>query len=196
MTDNTPSTDNTHTIEDVQARIAARRRHNPEPASRITDKGKRSKPAVSAKILATGLSTTAMLGMTAGYAAAAHSKKSPVTPSPVTQPIAATNSGLPSDSSAQGTVGAPALGPLVSATAQTSATPNAPAASSQTNQVSPAAPAESIAPQSDPSSANIASTPVVTAAPQVIEIPVAPPAPADPGNGGGGWNNQPSSGSN
>ncbi|MEY2966743.1 MAG: hypothetical protein RLY50_793 [Actinomycetota bacterium] len=146
---------------------------------------KKGKPAASAKILATGLSATAMLGMTAGYSLAARES----TPTPRMTP----EQGLPmvSGDMASGnvaqtpdaTVGAAQpqlLAPLVA--------PTAPAQSAPVVSATAPVAVAPVAPQS----------PVQTAAPQpqVVEIPVETVAPAKPGNGGGGWNNQSSSGSN
>ena len=130
-------------------------------------------PAASAKILATGLSATAMLGMTAGYAMAARE----TTPAPATTVNGAssqdlsTTAGVPTPVVGNSAAVAP-LAPLVPGTSAVT-----PQGAPQTTVGTPA------------------QAPVV-AQPQVVEIPVETIAPATPGNGGGGWNNQPSSGSN
>lgn len=139
--------------------------------SRLSSRSRtRSKnPAASAKILATGLSATAMLGMTAGYALAARE----VAPSPTMTPNmdAGTTATEPVQTNGNPTALAP-LAPLVPGTSAAS-------------------------PQSSPqSTVGSQSRAPVVAQPQIVEIPVETIAPATPGNGGGGWNNQPSSGSN
>lgn len=147
--------------------------HTDRDLSRLSGRSRtRSKnPAASAKILATGLSATAMLGMTAGYALAAR-ETTPV-------PTADEPQGIASASTVAGglarTGGSPALAPLAPLVPGTSAT------SPQSS------PQSTVGPQSQ--------APVVAQL-QIVEIPVETIAPATPGNGGGGWNNQPSSGSN
>jgi hypothetical protein len=49
-----------------------------------TKRARRPGPAMSAKILATGLATTATLGLTAGYAFARNAQESPLTQTPQT----------------------------------------------------------------------------------------------------------------
>jgi hypothetical protein len=131
-----------------------------------------------------------MLGMTAGYALAARES----TPTPQVTP----EQGLPlvSGDTTSGDV-APTLDPNVGA-AQTQPQLLAPLVAPTT----PVAQAQSA--PAVTAAVPVAPTPVVTQAPvqtaapqpQVVDIPVETIAPADPGNGGGGWNNQPSSGSN
>lgn len=139
---------------------------------------RRPKPATSAKILATGLSTTAMLGMTAGYAFAGQNdtpapQPTPSTPASLSGPVA------PGTARTSDTTVTPQIAPLSTEPAVSgSALPNtAPATPSV---IAPAAPA-----------APVASVPDTTAAPVIIDVPV----PATPGNGGGNWNSQQSSGS-
>lgn len=151
--------------------------HTDRDLSRLSGRSRtRSKnPAASAKILATGLSATAMLGMTTGYALAARE----TTPAPTTDQ----QQGIASPSTVTGglapTGGSPALTPLA---------PLVPATAAVSPQAVPQATSPAPAPTN--SQATVASQP------QVVEIPVETVAPAVPGSGGGGWNNQPSSGSN
>lgn len=145
--------------------------HTDRDLSRLSGRTRtRSKnPAASAKILATGLSATAMLGMTTGYALAARE----TTPAPTVdeqQGVASASTIAAGLTPTGGPAALTPLAPLVPAT---------PAASPQ---------ATSPAPTTSPTTA--------ASQPQVVEIPVETVAPAVPGNGGGGWNNQPSSGSN
>lgn len=130
-------------------------------------------PAASAKILATGLSATAMLGMTAGYALAARE----AAPSPTTAPTV---------DPSQGTSTTAAESPPKSgnSTAIAPLAPLAPGPSATSPQAAPR------------STAGTQIQAPVTVQPQVVDIPVDTIAPATPGNGGDGWNTQPSSGSN
>ena len=144
----------------------------PPPARR---RARTPKPATSAKILATGLSTTAMLGMTAGYALAG--RNDTPAPSPTLPPT------VPVPPQGSGNVSVP----------QT-----LPGASSATTSSNPASPDATTPPAASPVvTAPVVGTPgtaapVVTAPPtDVVEIPV----PATPGNASGGWNSQQSSGS-
>lgn len=128
---------------------------------------RRPKPATSAKILATGLSTTAMLGMTAGYAFAGRQTTptpQPAPTSPIT-PADATGNATPSTALEQ--------------TTQPSAVADATVADATPTVTTPAVTVEP------------APAPAATAPPVVVDVPV----PAVPGNGGGGWNSQQSSGS-
>lgn len=135
------------------------------PPPRAPKRARRPKPATSAKILATGLSTTAMLGMTTGYALAGRT----VSPEPDTT--------LPS-----GTTGA-VTGAILPA-APTAPTAPTPATTPAEAPSMPTATAPVV-------TAPVITAPVVTAAPEVVDVPV----PASPGNGGGGWNTQQSGGS-
>lgn len=130
-------------------------------------KTKRRPPARSAKILTVGLSTTAMLGMTTGYAFADLAQKTeelpvtPVTPQAPVSPVIAQQ--IPPSQ----TVVAPQAG---APSASAKKAPAVPATAQQT----PAAPqGAQNAPQRE----------------VVIDVPVA-------GNGNSSWNNQKSSGSN
>ena len=140
-------------------------------------------PAASAKILATGLSATAMLGMTAGYALAARES----TPTPSVNEQQGNVSQTTATDGVAPAGGSPALTPLAPLVPPTAAV--SPQAAPQVTSPAPAvtAPQATVTP---PVAAQVAPQP------QVIEIPVETVAPAGPGNGGGGWNNQPSSGSN
>lgn len=138
-------------------------------SGRTRSRGKN--PAASAKILATGLSATAMLGMTTGYAVAARetAPSAPMTP-------AQTQGAQTTATDAASTTGnAAAVAPL------------APLAPGTTANIPQGALQSTVASQSQ--------APVV-AQPQIVEIPVEAVAPATPGNGDGGWNTQPSKGSN
>ena len=66
-----------------------------------TKRTRRPGPAVSAKILATGLATTATLGLTAGYAFARNAQESQLTQTPQanSDPVANTTQTFPSVSS-------------------------------------------------------------------------------------------------
>ena len=138
-------------------------------SGRTRSRGKN--PAASAKILATGLSATAMLGMTAGYAMAARE----TAPAPTKTPAPTDSDQTGSTDPATTNGGSSAVAPLAPLVPGTSAA--APSSAQQSTVVAP-------------------SQQPVVAQPQVVEIPVETIAPATPANGGGGWNNQPSSGSN
>ena len=60
-----------------------------------TKRARRPGPAMSAKILATGLATTATLGLTAGYAFARNAQESQLTQSPQTNSDPAANNTQP-----------------------------------------------------------------------------------------------------
>jgi hypothetical protein len=60
-----------------------------------TKRARRPGPAMSAKILATGLATTATLGLTAGYAFARNAHESPLTQTPQTNSDPAANNAQP-----------------------------------------------------------------------------------------------------
>lgn len=70
-----------------------------------TKRTRRPGPAVSAKILATGLATTATLGLTAGYAFARNAQESQLTQTPQTNsdPVANTTQTVPSVSAQSST---------------------------------------------------------------------------------------------
>lgn len=152
---------------------------NPRPEIDLTrlsgrNRSRSKNPAASAKILATGLSATAMLGMSAGYAVAARESNPTIPPAAaLTQGTQATAPGA-APTNGNATALAP-LAPLVPGTAVV-ANPQVPQSTAVTQAQAPQAP--------------------VATQPQIVEIPVETIAPAAPGNGGGGWNNQPSSGSN
>lgn len=132
-------------------------------------------PALSARILAIGLSTTAMLGLTAGYALAGRSADE----QPVNDP--GLNSSLVPAAANPSTAKTPQAQPNAPANAQRSGTnPQNPSAQSQQPTAQPNNPVQQ-AP--------------ATSAPSVVEIPVTPAQPAQPGWSGGGTP-QPSSGSN
>ena len=82
----------------------------PSPSERrippvATKRTRRPGPAVSAKILATGLATTATLGLTAGYAFARNAQESQLTQTPQTNsdPVANTTQTVPSVSAQSST---------------------------------------------------------------------------------------------
>lgn len=142
----------------------------PSPRSGRTEPARRSRrpsPAASARILATGLATTAMLGLTTGYAFARKAQQPENTPN-----VSGTPSLTNPDGSATNPDGSTTT-PDGSATTPTVQTQNTVAPSPRTE----------------------AQQPVVTS-PPVVEIPVPTVAPAQPGNNWNGGNNQPSSGSN
>lgn len=133
-------------------------------------KTKRRPPARSAKILTVGLSTTAMLGMTTGYALAdlAQKKDLPATNNAPTNPAIANGSDTPTP------------GVVI---------PN--------NAVTQSAPTPVPTPQVGvPPQAAQLQTPVAPQQEVVIEIPTPQTSGATPGSGNSSWNNQKSSGSN
>ena len=137
-------------------------------------KSKRRSPARSAKILTVGLSTTAMLGMTTGYAFADLAQKKHVGTS--VDPILTS---MTQSTSAE-------LSGQVNA--QTAPTPQpAPKASASTKAVQ--TPLQTATPQAA-ATQNAAPQPAATQE-VVIDVPV-----ATPGNGNSSWKNQKSSGSN
>lgn len=129
-------------------------------------------PALSARILAVGLSTTAMLGLTAGYALAGRTTTEQPLNDQTTDPALAPPSGQAASTAQQTQAPSPSRAQQPGTASQSSSRPQSPAAQSQTP---------------------VQQAPAVNQ-PQVVEVPVAPAEPAQPGTSGGGTP-QPSSGS-
>ena len=152
----------------------------PQRHSRIAAPGqpRRAKhPAMSARILAVGLSTTAMLGLTAGYALAGKDTNEQLIDGSTFDPAqssAANTPASPAAQDAESVQNAPQPGAQAQNPAQN------PPARAQDSQPQTAAPSVTIPP---------------AVSPDVVVIPVEPAKPAQPGGSGGG-NSQPSSGSN
>lgn len=124
-----------------------------------------------------------MLGMTTGYALAARE----TTPAPSVNEQQSDLSQTPNSGGFAPTEGSPDLTPLA---------PLVPATAAVSPQAAPKATSAAPAVTSPPATVAPPVATQVAPQPKVIEIPVETAAPAVPGNGGGGWNNQPSSGSN
>ena len=146
---------------------------NTERTTPTKPKAKRRPPARSAKILTFGLSTTAMLGMTAGYALADLAQKNNA-PTPDNVAVDASLANI--------------AGTTTPGVASANATPTPPVAA-------PARPSGATPNVADPTQSVQAQTPTAPQQNVVIEIPTPQTSGATSGNGNSSWNNQQSSGS-